>query len=372
MTQGRRVKLKLDYNNKDISANLDPFLLNFSYTDHSSGQADDLQITLADRAGLWRGDWLPEKGATLQASIITENWGQDGKIEALSLGMFEIDEIELSGQPDVVTIKALSIPESSSLRGEVKTRAWEKTKLSVIAKDIASGAAMELVYDTDDDPDYDRIEQTEQSDLQFLLKLCNDAGLSLKVTDKQIVIFDDRKYEKIDTAMTIIRGVSSVSKYSATSSTRDVYSSCRVKYHNAKTKQDIDYTYTPPKFETSSEKIRTLDGMKRSGSARWATHDIMSNKPVLEFTGPGLEEISFSMRLDATLGINPSTELEVLRDMRDKGEISQLILNGKPITNHKWIVESLSENWEQIDNSGRLLVATVDVSLKEYVPPEVW
>ncbi len=124
-------------------------------------------------------------------------------------------------------------------------------------------------------------------------------------------------------------------------------------------------------FETSSEKIRTFDGMKRSGSARWATHDIMAHKPVLEFLGSGMEQISFSMRFDVSLGINPAAELETLRGLRDAGEASQLILNGKPIGEHKWVIESLSENWERIDNLGRLLVATVDITLKEYVPPEV-
>jgi phage protein U len=124
-------------------------------------------------------------------------------------------------------------------------------------------------------------------------------------------------------------------------------------------------------FETSSERLRTIDGMKRSGSARWATHDIMANKPVLEFLGPDVEQISFSMRLDVFLGINPTTELEVLREMRGTGEAAQLILNGRPITEHKWVIENLSENWERIDNQGRLLVATVEISLKEYVPPEV-
>ena len=124
-------------------------------------------------------------------------------------------------------------------------------------------------------------------------------------------------------------------------------------------------------FETSNEKIRTFDNMKRAGSARWATHEIMNNKPVLEFIGPDVEQISFSMRLDVSLGINPAAELETLRGVRDKGEAVKLVLEGKPVTEHKWVIENLSENWERIDNQGRLLVATVDVSLKEYVPPEV-
>ncbi len=237
-----RTKLSLLYDNKDISTYLEPYLIDFSYTDHAGGKADDLQVTLEDRAGLWRGDWLPEKGALLKAAIIVEA-GQTMKLPA---GTFEIDEIECTGPPEQVKIKAVSVPVSSSLRGENKTRAWEQIRLSTIAKDIAFGGGLELLYETDDDPEYDRIEQTEQSDLAFLLKLCEDAGLSLKVTGKQIVIFDDSKYEQMEPVMTIIKGQSPVISYSAISSTREVYSSAKVTYQSSKYSDPIIYTFTPP------------------------------------------------------------------------------------------------------------------------------
>lgn len=241
----RRAELQLKYEKKDISADLAPHLVGFSYTDHASGKADDLQITLDDREGLWRGAWFPDKGAMLTAVLIARYWESLTSQQQLPLGTFEIDEIECSGAPYVVTIKAVSVPESASLRGQDKTRAWEKTTLKTIAADIAGGAGMELLYETADDPKYDRREQTEESDLAFLQKLCNDAGLSLKVTAGQIVIFDDAKYESMDPVATITRNESDVSNFRGTSSLRDSYSACRVKYHNARKKQDVDYTFTP-------------------------------------------------------------------------------------------------------------------------------
>jgi phage protein D len=105
---------------------------------------------------------------------------------------------------------------------------------------------MGLLYDTDDDPSYDRVEQTEQSDLAFLLGLCEDAGLSLKITGQQIVIFDDRKYELLPPLIQIVKGKSSVISYSITSSTREVYSAARVEYKGASQKDSIVYTFTPP------------------------------------------------------------------------------------------------------------------------------
>ena len=73
----RRARIKILYDNKDISKDLAQYLKSFSYNDVISGQADDLSITLEDRTGLWKNDWLPEKGATLVVSIITQAWWKD-------------------------------------------------------------------------------------------------------------------------------------------------------------------------------------------------------------------------------------------------------------------------------------------------------
>jgi phage protein U len=120
-------------------------------------------------------------------------------------------------------------------------------------------------------------------------------------------------------------------------------------------------------FEVSTSKVKTFDGMKRSGTGRWATHDIIGQKPVMEYLGPGIEQISFTMRLDVFLGVNPSEELAVLRQMRDTGEAVSFVLEGQPVTDNLWVIESLSEDYPAIDNAGRILVANVDINLKEYV-----
>ncbi len=123
----------------------------------------------------------------------------------------------------------------------------------------------------------------------------------------------------------------------------------------------------PVIFEVSAERVRTFDKLKRNGTGRWATHEIIGKKSVLEFLGPEIEEISFSMRFDVMLGLNPSDEVKVLRDLRDTGEVVSLIIGGKPVTENKWVVISVSEDNPYIDNKGNILVINVDVSIKEYV-----
>lgn len=68
----------IKYNDKDLSADLQQYLKNVSYTDNMSGEADDLQLTLEDKAGLWQSAWMPEKGATLDVSVKLINWQSIG------------------------------------------------------------------------------------------------------------------------------------------------------------------------------------------------------------------------------------------------------------------------------------------------------
>jgi phage protein U len=119
-------------------------------------------------------------------------------------------------------------------------------------------------------------------------------------------------------------------------------------------------------FEVSTEKVRTFDDLRRRGSARWATHEVIGKKPVKEFIGPGLESIRFSMQFSAALGVNPLDEINRLRELRDNGEPQELIIGGAPVGGNLWVVEEISEDWDKLDNRGNLLFAEIDVELQEY------
>ncbi|MGG1442167.1 contractile injection system protein, VgrG/Pvc8 family [Brevibacillus laterosporus] len=256
MTKARSAKLKVMYKKKDLTADLLPHLLGWTYTDNLSGQADDLQLTLEDVDQLWSGKWLPDLYTSIQATIQRDNWDRDGIKEVLPLGFFEIDEIEVKYPPSTVSIKGISIPETTSLRGEKKNKAWEKTKLSVIAKEKAKKAGLKLYFDTKDNPSYDRIEQTEETDLVFLQRLCNDAGLCLKVSGTQINIFDEEKYEKSKPIATLKRDKSEVKSYQGRTKTTGMYRACTVTYFSAKSKKKNTATFTPPKAPKTGRTLK--------------------------------------------------------------------------------------------------------------------
>lgn len=254
MLDARRCLVIVTYNGKDISADLQQYLKSVSYTDNMSGEADDLQLTLEDRQGLWQASWMPEKGATLDVSVNVIDAGTE---QVVRFGLFEIDEITSRGMPSEVCIKAVSVPDNNNLRGVERTRSWEKAELKSIANDIAGGAGLELLYDAKDyNPTIDRAEQSEQSDLSFLYKLCADHGLALKICNNQLVIFDEADYEAANAVAQLLKPgniaadgaktIEHLKRYSLSSKVRDVYKACHVKYQEGKDKQKIEATFTAP------------------------------------------------------------------------------------------------------------------------------
>ncbi|GHV50439.1 hypothetical protein FACS1894216_02650 [Synergistales bacterium] len=228
----RRTRIKLIYEGKDISRDIAPFLLSFDYTDKASGEADDIQITLEDRDGLWRDPWFPSKGDKIAASIITENW-DEGSSRSLYCGSFEVDEIEVSEPPMTVSVKAVSAPRSTSMRDESKNKNWEGYKLSGIAGDIAGKAGMSLEYIAEKDPQYDTRNQVEQSDMSFLMKLCSDSGLALKVTDEKIVIFDEEEFEEKAAVSSLKRGDYRIISASLKTKMAGTYKAAHVAYSDS-------------------------------------------------------------------------------------------------------------------------------------------
>lgn len=192
MTLARRAWAEVVYQGKDISADLQPYLLGVSYTDNEGGKADEVSIDLQDRDALWRGDWLPGQGDTIQVRIHADNWGEGGG--SLFCGTFTIDKLGLSGPPSTVKLSGVSVPTGLAARKTKRSRAWENASLQTIAGDVAASARMTLVFDAPDTPPLDRVDQRSETDLAFLARLCAERHYALKVTDNQLVVWSIADY----------------------------------------------------------------------------------------------------------------------------------------------------------------------------------
>lgn len=237
-----RLKLLFGKSEVDITEDITPDLLDFSFEDKETNEAEEISIKLKDETGKWGGRWKPDGGEVIKAYIMQGNIKKATK--TLYCGKFYVDELSISGAPRVVEMKAVSIPLNKPIRKRVKTVAWEKKNLKDIAEEIAKQAELTLLFDSDENPEYDREDQNRESDLKFLSRLCEDAGLSLKITDEKLVIFNQASYEKKAPVQTLTIGESDILSYSFTASQSETYKSVKVKYLDSKTGSFNEYTYT--------------------------------------------------------------------------------------------------------------------------------
>lgn len=119
-------------------------------------------------------------------------------------------------------------------------------------------------------------------------------------------------------------------------------------------------------FETSTNLVRTFKDMTRDTNVRLASHDIIGKKPVIEWIGPGTDTIKFSMQFNSILGVEPSDEEKKLRDMAQTGKVAHIIVGGEPISDYKFIIESISSSGRIYDRDGNLIKSMVDITVKEY------
>lgn len=119
-------------------------------------------------------------------------------------------------------------------------------------------------------------------------------------------------------------------------------------------------------FKVSDKCVRTFDGMNWDFSAKYATHDRHIRADLVEYMGPEIETISFSMLFSVFLGVKPFWQIRKMRKMVRKGYAGRLVIGGKVYGSYKWVMESGSVELQRFDKKGELWAAKVKVTLKEY------
>ncbi|CUO38507.1 MULTISPECIES: LysM peptidoglycan-binding domain-containing protein [Lachnospiraceae] len=221
----------------------------------------------------------------VKVTLVQKNWNDTGKNAVLDCGTFEIDSVDLSGPPLKTTLKSTSIPYTSTLRMMKKSRNWEKISLKAITQQIANEAGLKMLYESSDNPEYDKKEQVQQSDIRFLQDLCHAEGKALKVTKLSIVIFDKQEYDGKPAVKTITYGSSDILSFRmATKLTDAAYTSCHVSYTNTDKKQTIEYTYTPDSTVGTGQVLEVNERVANTQEAMRLAKKRLREKNAQEFT----------------------------------------------------------------------------------------
>ncbi|REE92628.1 phage late control D family protein [Cupriavidus plantarum] len=157
---------RLKQGDKDITQRFKGRLISLTHTDNRGFEADQLDVELDDADGILD---LPEKGAMLSLGL---GWQDTGVVDK---GRYKVDEIEHSGPPDRLTIRARSADMTGSNLMVRREKSFRNQTISSIVSAIAQHHALpafvawslgKLVVD--------HVDQTSESDTSFLTRLAKD------------------------------------------------------------------------------------------------------------------------------------------------------------------------------------------------------
>lgn len=257
--KARRSYVSIIYEGRDITGEITPYLKNASYTDNLD-KGDSASFTLL--GDKWINQWPILKGDKFQIEIVVSNWLQEGDGRSLKCGTFTVDDISFSGTPDLMTVSGTSMDISKGLKDVKRDGTWENVSLREVAQEIAEKNSMRLFYDYEKDILYDKIDQVKESDSHLLYRVAREQGLKMKITDSQIIIFDEEKYESLESFISFSK--SSLIKYNLQCDDLDVYDACEITYYDSDLGEQLKGRFEAPasrlyKAKTGKVLYRNMD-----------------------------------------------------------------------------------------------------------------
>ena len=113
--------------------------------------------------------------------------------------------------------------------------------------------------------------------------------------------------------------------------------------------------------------VLTFNNLTQKISGRYATHNMIGQKPKTEFLGADLRTLNFEIMLSAMHGVKPRKTLEAIEKAIETGAAYTFTVGGTKIGKNKWVITDISETWDKVLNKGELAEAKATLSLKEYV-----
>ncbi|WP_373963351.1 phage late control D family protein [Kosakonia sacchari] len=162
----------------DVTELLDARLMSLTLTDNRGFEADQLDLELDDADGQII---LPRRGAVINLSL-----GWKGQ-PLFPKGAFTVDEIEHTGAPDKLTIRARSADfrETLNIRRE---KSWHQTTVGAVVNDIAARHNLKMALGKDlADKVLDHLDQTNESDGSFLMRLARQFGAIASVKNGNLL-----------------------------------------------------------------------------------------------------------------------------------------------------------------------------------------
>jgi len=119
-------------------------------------------------------------------------------------------------------------------------------------------------------------------------------------------------------------------------------------------------------FQVSDKSVLTPSKLRQKVSGQWGKHKPIMKKPRPEFGGADARGITFTIILDATLGVRPRKVLERIEEMIEEGFVDYMVIGNKTMGNNRFAITAMTEEWDVVYNGGELAKATLNITLEEY------
>lgn len=163
---------------EDVTRRIDPRLLSLTLTECRGQDADQLDLVIHDHDGAVA---LPRRGVYLTVAIGTRQRGLVDK------GVFRVDEVEHSGAPDVISIRARSADFTQAMRIR-RSRSWHGETLGSIVAGIAGEHQLRARIDPDLAPiNVKHLDQADESDVHLLSQLATRYDATMAIKDRSLL-----------------------------------------------------------------------------------------------------------------------------------------------------------------------------------------
>ncbi len=110
-----------------------------------------------------------------------------------------------------------------------------------------------------------------------------------------------------------------------------------------------------------------ISGYTQTMNLNTEAQDQDKGKPATLIKGPGLEQQQFTVRLLRPMGVVPETEIARYRREIDRAVPQRLVMGGRVIGGHKWLLKSVTVKEVTLGPRGKMLAASVELSFEEFV-----
>lgn len=177
-TPYRAPDYSLTVDGRDIKPAVNGRLISLSLSECRGNESDQLDLVLDDSDGQLH---LPPRGAEVALRL-----GWAGQI-LQDKGIFTVDEIEHSGSPDQVHLRARAAEMRKELRSR-RDQSWHRTTLGQIVSAIAQRHGLQSRIDTTlAAVAVAHIDQTNESDLNFITRLASQHDAVATVKKERLV-----------------------------------------------------------------------------------------------------------------------------------------------------------------------------------------